>query len=476
MSDVLGDLLGKYGYSLVAIFLFIETIGVPIPGETALVTAAAVAGRGTMSIVGVIIAAFIGTVAGSATGYWLGLRGGPAIIERFGRTLRLDAPRLERAHAFFVRHGAKTVLLGRFVAFVRSFIGIFAGISGMPVRRFLVFNALGGLIWTLSFSAAGYFFGRNLPRLIHDLGRVSLLFALLVALVAGIVYAWRWFGRNREVLVARIDQRWRRFAESPRIGPLRTSHPRLWQAMTSRYAQTEYLLIHLAVGFVLSLAAIGIFGAITEDIVEGSPLTRFDVAVATRLHESVGAGVLQLLRTVSAIGSRPVMTLLLLAGGVLFAAARRPLQLIAWCAAFVGGSFLDAALRFVVHRSALPFADVVVAEWGTGLASAHVLGAVVGFGMLAHFIFAQTSRVPTRAAIVTATVVVVFAIAVSRLYLGIHYVSDEMAGLAAGLLWLTTCVSGVELAEQRSRAARLAALSARRASITAVPADEVEGP
>jgi len=472
MSDVLGDLLGKYGYSLVAIFLFIETIGIPIPGETALVTAAAVAGRGTMSIVGVIIAAFVGTVAGTATGYWLGLRGGPAIIDRFGRILRLDGPRLERAHAFFLRHGAKTVLLGRFVAFVRSFIGIFAGISRMPARRFLIFNALGGLIWTLTFSTAGYFFGRNLPRLIHDLGRVSLLFALLVALVAGVVYGWRWFGRNRETLVASIDQRWRRFGESPRIGPLRTSHPRLWQAMTARYAQTEYLVVHLVIGFLVCLAVIGIFGAITEDVVESSPLTRFDLAVATRLHESVGAGVLRLLRTVSAFGSRPVMTLLLLAGGILFAAARRSLHLIAWCAAFVGGAFLDAGLRFVVHRSALPFADVVVAEWGTGLTSAHVLGAVVGFGMLAHFIFAQTSRVVTRAAIVTATAALVFGIAVSRLYLGIHYISDEMAGLAAGLLWLATCVSGVEIAEQRSRAARLAALTIARAPNIVTPTDE----
>jgi undecaprenyl-diphosphatase len=466
MSDLLGDLLGRYGYSLVALFLFIETVGVPIPGETALVTAAAFAGRGTMSIVGVMIAAFIGTVGGSATGYWLGLRGGPAIIHRFGKALRLDAPKLDRAHAFFLKHGAKTVALGRFVAFVRSYLGIFAGISGMPARRFHAFNALGGVVWTVSFSTAGYFFGRNLPRLIHDLGRVSLLFALLVALVAGVVYAWRWFNRNRGALVDTIDQRWRDLTESPRIGPLRDT--RLWEVMTGRYAQTEYLVIHLVIGFLLSLTAIGIFGVITEDVVEGSPLTRFDLAVATQLHESVGAAVLRLLRTISAFGSRPVMTLLLLFGGILFAAARRPLDLNAWCAAFVGGSFLDAGLRFVVHRSALPFADVVVAEWGTGLTSAHVLGAVVGFGMLAHFFFVQTSRVATRALIIAATVAIVVGIAASRLYLGIHYVSDEMAGLAAGLLWLATCLSGLEIAQQRTRKARAAALAAGAARAPAV--------
>jgi undecaprenyl-diphosphatase len=464
MSDLLGDLLGQYGYSLVALFLFIETIGVPIPGETALVTAAAFAGRGTMSIVGVMIAAFVGTVGGSATGYWLGLRGGPTIIHRFGRALRLDPPKLERAHAFFLRHGAKTVALGRFVAFVRSFIGIFAGISGMPARRFHVFNAVGGLIWTITFSAAGYFFGRNLPRLIHDLGRVSLLFALLVALVTGIVYAWRWFGRNRTTLVETIDRRWRRLTDSPRIGPLRESHPRLWEVMTARYIQSEYLTLHLVIGFLISLAAIGVFGVITEDVVEGSPLTRFDLAVATRLHESVGPGVINLLRTISALGSRAVMTLLLLSGGVLFAAARRPLDLIAWCAAFIGGSLLDAGLRFVVHRSALPFADVVVADWGTGLTSAHVLGAVIGFGMLAHFLFVQSSSIRARATIVTATVAIVIAIAVSRLYLGRHYVSDEVAGLAAGLLWLSTCVSGLEIAQQRSREARIEAFKTRRSA------------
>jgi undecaprenyl-diphosphatase len=173
------------------------------------------------------------------------------------------------------------------------------------------------------------------------------------------------------------------------------------------------------------------------------------------------------LRFISGFGSRTVMTLLLLSGGVLFAAARRPLDLIAWCAAFVGGSFLDAGLRFVVHRSALPFADVVVADWGTGLTSAHVLGAVVGFGMLAHFFFARASRVVTRALIVAATVAIVVGIAASRLYLGIHYVSDEMAGLAAGVLWLATCLSGLEIAQQRSRKARDAAIAAKRARVPA---------
>src|SRR6185369_13627395 len=129
----------------------------------------------TLSIVGVVIAGVIGTVAGGHAGYWIGLRGGTAIVHRYGRWIRLTPPRLEKTHRFFAQHGAKTVLLGRFVAFLRSFVGIFAGISHMPWPRFAVYNAAGGLIWVLTFSSLGYFFGVNLPRLIHDLGRVSLV-------------------------------------------------------------------------------------------------------------------------------------------------------------------------------------------------------------------------------------------------------------------------------------------------------------
>jgi undecaprenyl-diphosphatase len=440
MFDALIDQIATYGYILVAIFLFVEAIGVPIPGETALVTAAAVAGRGSLSIVGVFIAASIGTISGGMTAYWVGLRGGHAITARFGRVLRLSEARLQSAHTFFVKHGAKAVLLGRFIAFVRSYIGIFAGISEMPWRRFAAFNAAGGIIWALTFSALGYFFGVNLPRLIHDIGRVSLMLALLIALGVGVFYLWRWYSANRTAIVEYVDARWDRL----------------------------YLTAHLAVGFAVSLVAIGIFGVITEDIVEGSPLTRFDVAVATRLHESASAAALHLLRFASALGSRSMMTLLLVAGGLAHALRRRGLALAAWWAAFIGASLLDAALRFVVRRSELPFADVVVVGWGSGIVSGHVLGTLVGYGMLTHLAFAVTRRPATRTAFVVATIGIVAAVAVSRLFLGVHYVTDEVAGLAAGMLWLTTCVSGVEIAQQRADAAK------RRRRATAPKAAPVE--
>jgi membrane protein DedA with SNARE-associated domain/membrane-associated phospholipid phosphatase len=449
MLDVLSHWVAHYGYFMVALFLLIEGAGVPVPGETALVTAAALAGRGTLSIGGVIIAGCIGTIAGGHAGYWLGARGGTPFIARYGRWIRLTPPRLEKTHRFFEQHGAKTVMLGRFVAFLRSFVGIFAGISRMPLRVFATYNALGGSIWVVTFSVLGYVFGRNLPRLVHYIGRVSLLLAILIAVVAGVVILWRWFGKNRGTVVASLDEQWERATTSGRMDKMRTRNPRLYKVITGEFAREEYLTVHLLIGFAVSLAIIGIFASITETIVDNSPLTRFDVTVAARLHESVAPSALRLFSFLSSLGGRGAMTLLLFGGAMIYAIRRRGLELVGWCAAFIGGALLDATLRFVVRRSELPFADVVLIDWGTGLASGHALGVLVGYGMLAYLVSSVLRRASTRTVVAVLATAMVVAITISRLYLGQHYISDASAGLAAGLLWLTTCISGIEVARQR---------------------------
>jgi membrane protein DedA with SNARE-associated domain len=449
MLDAVSQWVAHYGYVLVALFLLIEAAGVPVPGETALVTAAALAGRGTLSIVGVVLAGCAGTILGGHVGYWLGMRGGKAFVERHGKWILLTPPRLEKTHKFFEQHGVKTVLLGRFVAFLRSFVGIFAGISRMPLRTFTPFNALGGAVWVVTFSALGYVFGRNLPRLVRDIGRVSLLIAIFIAVVAVVVTVWRWFEKNRTSVVASLDQTFERKAMTPRMSQLRVRHPAAWRFMSGRYAQSQYLALHLAVGFVLSLAVIAVFASITEGLVDSSPLTRFDVVVAARLRESVVPDAIRVFEFLSSLGGRGAMTLLLFVGGFVYAIRRQGIELVGWCAAFVGGSLLDASLRFVVRRSELPFADVVLLDWGTGLASGHVLGVLIGYGMLAYLICTFLSRTYPRMLVITLAVGMGAAITISRLYLGQDYISDASAGLAAGLLWLATCASGVEIARQR---------------------------
>lgn len=197
MHGTLGHLLTTYGYLFLFLIIGIESFGVPLPGETALVTAAAYAALGRLNIVGVIVAASAGAIVGDNAGYWLGREGGVALIHRFGKRVGLDDAKLARAHAFFERYGARTVFIGRFVALLRSWAAVLAGVACMPYRTFTLYNALGGVAWATLFGTLGYVFGRNLPRLERYIGQASLaLVALALAGAAGLL-AWRWYRDNR---------------------------------------------------------------------------------------------------------------------------------------------------------------------------------------------------------------------------------------------------------------------------------------
>jgi undecaprenyl-diphosphatase len=233
------------------------------------------------------------------------------------------------------------------------------------------------------------------------------------------------------------------------MAQLRVDHPRAFSLVSGGFAQSEYLAVHLLIGFLMSITVIGVFASITEGLLDSSPLTRFDVAVATHLQQSATMDMLNVFAFVSSLGGRGLMLVFLIVGAIIYAARRQWLPFVGWCSAFIGATVLDAALRAAVRRSELPFADVVLIDWGTGLTSGHALGVLVGYGMLAYLIYSVISNAIGRTIIIVLATSVIAAIVVSRLYLGQAYISDATAGLAAGLIWWATCVSGVEVARSR---------------------------
>lgn len=189
----LTSLLHSYGYYFIFLLVGVESLGVPLPGETALISGAAYAASGHLSIALVITAAAAGAIAGDNVGYWIGHTGGHALIRRYGRLLHVDDAKMNRLHGYFERHGAKTVFFGRFIALLRTWAALFAGAGDMPYKRFLLYNALGGIAWTVGYGMLGFLFGKNLPHLEKILGRATWLLAVLAVL--GVVAAW-WVGKR----------------------------------------------------------------------------------------------------------------------------------------------------------------------------------------------------------------------------------------------------------------------------------------
>jgi undecaprenyl-diphosphatase len=127
--------------------IFAECVGIPVPGETALITAGVLAGAGHLLLPAVVATAVAAAVLGDTLGYWLGRRGGRAVLLRHGPFKEHREHLLGRSETFFAKHGPKTVFLGRFVPGVRVFAAVTAGASGMPWPRFAVFNITGAIAW-----------------------------------------------------------------------------------------------------------------------------------------------------------------------------------------------------------------------------------------------------------------------------------------------------------------------------------------
>ena len=191
MNQIL-SLIGQYGYLVVFFGVMLESSGVPLPGETILIASGVLVEQGYLDLDNVIVFGILGAVIGDQLGYWVGRKGGRPFVVRWGRYALITPKRLSRAEWFFKRHGGKAVFLARFVAGLRVFGALVAGISGMHWRTFLFYNTLGGACWATTAVLAGYFLGGSLDLLERWAGRASGLLFILLALALALYVAYHW--------------------------------------------------------------------------------------------------------------------------------------------------------------------------------------------------------------------------------------------------------------------------------------------
>jgi len=170
--------------------LFMDLI---IPGETGMVVAGAAAARADVPLATMITAAAVGAIAGDSVSFWVGRRWGMSLIRRWEPLRRRLEPRVERSREYFARRGGAAVFLGRFVGAVRGVVPAVAGMSAMPYRRFLPWNVLASIVWTIAVVSAGYVLGRNVEKVVS---KASLVIALVVG--AGVVTWWLLRRRSRD--------------------------------------------------------------------------------------------------------------------------------------------------------------------------------------------------------------------------------------------------------------------------------------
>ncbi len=197
----ISHLLTSYGYYALFALVALESIGIPLPGETILIAAGTYAGTShKLSIWVIFIVAAAAAVIGDNIGYLIGRKGGYRLVRRYGHLVRFDGSKIKVARYIFDRHGGKVVFFGRFVSVLRTYAAFLAGTSRMRWRKFLVYNAAGGVLWAAIFAFASYTAGQTLARVS---GTITL--ALAVAAVVAVLSAFLLIRRQSQRLIARAE-------------------------------------------------------------------------------------------------------------------------------------------------------------------------------------------------------------------------------------------------------------------------------
>ena len=196
------DLLSQFGYLAVFFVVAFESFGVPLPGESMLIAAALYAGRtGHLNIGGVFAVAAAGAILGDNAGFWIGHRYGYQWARKYGGKIRLHEGRMKLGRYLFLRHGGKVVFFGRFFSILRTYAAFLAGTNRMEWRRFLFFNAAGGIVWAAIFSFVFYAAGAGAKSLSSDVEYA------LGGVLAVLVIAFGFYLRRHErELVKRAEE------------------------------------------------------------------------------------------------------------------------------------------------------------------------------------------------------------------------------------------------------------------------------
>jgi membrane-associated phospholipid phosphatase len=274
-----------------------------------------------------------------------------------------------------------------------------------------------------------------------------------VVLATVLLVAARWFRVNVSRLADRIAVYARKLAFSSALQHMRARHPRAWEFLARRFEPEEYLGLHLTVGLAISMGALWLFGALTEDVLHHTALTQFDTTILEWLHSHRTDIGVRLFEMVSFLGSPLVLSILGIVLAVYLISRHAWIFFASWIAALIGAGVLDWLLKAAIQRPRPVYAVATLPGHSFSFPSGHALASMVAYGMTAYLIIVlRVQKSSSRTIVIGLTTILIFAIGLSRLYLGVHYFTDVIAGYAAAAVWLSACITGAAIARRQPTA------------------------
>jgi membrane protein DedA with SNARE-associated domain/membrane-associated phospholipid phosphatase len=431
-------------------------LGFVAPGEFTIILGGVLAGEGTLSIGLLIGIVWASIVVGDSIGFFLGRRLGRSFVLKHGPRVRLTEERVRRVEDYFARHGGKTIFLGRWIGFVRPLMPFTAGTSGMAYRSFLPYDVLSAGLFGSCFSLLGYIFWRSFSQVASIAGKGAIGFGIFVAIVIGVVMAVKRLRNpeDRRRIAARLD----RLGSRPALRPLSVVLRALWRfairpvwrvvsMVAARLAPPFRFLWHrltpggLGIELTSLLATAAVCGyvfGLYADLVESghSTGTPGDDAAHDVAQDIRTSFLTSVMKAVSFLGTRGfTIAVIVVAVGLLIANGRR-IQAAVLAAGYALIQVGVTVTKDLVERPRP--SDPLVDITGWSFPSGHAANAIA-YVVLAVILAAAIRKARWRVAVIVIGAVIAAVIGLSRVYLGVHYLSDVTSGWALGLAVYSLC-------------------------------------
>jgi membrane protein DedA with SNARE-associated domain len=453
LAAVTDAILRLHGVAALAIVFLIPAleasafVGFVFPGEIAVLLGGVLAFQGRVPLWAVIVAAVLGAAIGDSIGYAIGKRWGRSLLH--GTLGRLPIIRrgldkhLDRAQEYVRSRGPHAVFVGRFTAALRVLVPGLAGMAGVPYGSFVTFNVLGAIIWGTGFALLGFFAGAAWQRVAGIAGWAGL--GLLVLILLGLIGA-RFARTARERGETVADG----LAALPPARWFRLRFPSQASWLAGRVDPTRATGFQLSVWVMGGIIATWLFGGMLQDVVAREEAVRFDPGVLRWFVEHRVHWLTGFMKAATWLGSNAVVIPVALIVAALFVVRRRSYRPLAQLAAAVVASILlYDVVKAVVHRTRPPMAMRLVQVSGYSFPSGHATIAVAVWGVIT-LVLASGLRSREKVVLGAAAGAIALLVGVSRLYLGVHWFTDVVGGLALGAAILS-CIAALSLVLEPGR-------------------------
>lgn len=441
------------GYWLAFFAALFETtvgIGLILPGSTIILILGALSARGYLDLGDLIWFAVLGAIIGDNVNYYLGKKFG---VQWFKNGIWFIKPHhLEKSRHFMDAHGAKSIFLGRFIPSLKEVMPFIAGSIQMNLRTFMFWNILGAIGWGFLWVLAGHVFAQSLNLAELWLSRAGLFVAAILVLSASL-YGVKWLIiKNGKAVLTGI----RSLQYSAKVALLSNKyvkgwiekHPKAITFLHARLSISTFSGLPLSIMILAFVYVLALFGGIVEDLITADPIVKADIRVANLLVVFRTDSLTAIFSWITLLGKSQVVLGFIAVSATLLLLWRRSIYILPLFMATAGSVIFTYLGKITFHRPRPEMA--IFAESSFSFPSGHATIAVALYGFLSYVLIRLTPSWQGKVNIFYTGIFIALAIGLSRIYLGVHYLSDVWSGYLIGAMWLIIAIIFCEWLKSRT--------------------------